>query len=220
MKKSIVFTFFFLCGLILSAQTAQVEQTDKKAQEILKGVSNKYKSFKSVKATFVIEIENTKDNSKDTQKGTIYLKGNKYKLEIASQDVISDGKTRWTYVKDANEIQIDNQKTDENSISPSTIFTMYEKGWLFKFTGEQKENGMVYQLVELVPVEPKKKNIYKVKLTINKNDNFISTAKMFDKNGSIQTISVEKLTPDIINDDTLFNFSAARYPGAEVVDLR
>ena len=43
---------------------------------------------------------------------------------------------------------------------------------------------------------------------------------MFDKNGSIQTISVEKLTPDIINDDTLFNFSAARYPGAEVVDLR
>ena len=134
--------------------------------------------------------------------------------------MICDGKTRWTYVKDANEIQIDNQKTDENSISPSTIFTMYEKGWLFKFTGEQKENGMVYQLVELVPVEPKKKNIYKVKLTINKNDKFISTAKMFDKNGSIQTISVEKLTPDIINDDTLFNFSAARYPGAEVVDLR
>ena len=220
MKKSIVFTFFYLCGLILSAQTAQVEQTDKKAQEILKGVSNKYKSFKSVKATFVIAIENTKDNSKDTQKGTIYLKGNKYKLEIASQDVICDGKTRWTYVKDANEIQIDNQKTDENSISPSTIFTMYEKGWLFKFTGEQKETGMVYQLVELVPVEPKKKNIYKVKLTINKNDKFISTAKMFDKNGSIQTISVEKLTPDIINDDTLFNFSAARYPGAEVVDLR
>ncbi|HRH67852.1 MAG TPA: outer membrane lipoprotein carrier protein LolA, partial [Bacteroidia bacterium] len=162
MKKSIIVTFLLLFGLGVSAQTPQVEQTDKKAQEILKGVSNKYKSFKSVKATFVISIENAKDNSKEVQKGTIYIRGNKYKLEIASQDVISDGKTRWTYVKDANEVQIDNQKTDENSISPSNIFTMYEKGWLFKFTGEQKEKGMVYQLVELIPVEPKKKNLYKV----------------------------------------------------------
>lgn len=220
MKKSIIVTFLLLFGLGVSAQTPQVEQTDKKAQEILKGVSNKYKSFKSVKATFVISIENAKDNSKEVQKGTIYIRGNKYKLEIASQDVISDGKTRWTYVKDANEVQIDNQKTDENSISPSNIFTMYEKGWLFKFTGEQKEKGMVYQLVELIPVEPKKKNLYKVKLTINKNDKFITNAKMFDKNGSISTINVEKLTPDIINDDVLFTFSADKYPGAEIVDLR
>lgn len=220
MKNSIVLTFLLFIGFGLSAQTSAVEQTDKKAQEILKGVSNKYKSFKSVKATFVISIENTKDNSKEVQKGTIYLKGNKYKLEIASQDVMSDGKTRWTYVKDANEVQIDNQKTDENTISPSTIFTMYEKGWLFKFTGEQKEKGMVYQLVELVPVEPKKKNIYKVKLTINKNDKFITSAKMYDKNGSIQTINVEKLTPDVINDDALFTFTASKYPGAEIVDLR
>ncbi|MBK7851975.1 MAG: outer membrane lipoprotein carrier protein LolA [Bacteroidetes bacterium] len=220
MKKKIVFALFLLIGLSSMAQTAQVEQTDKKAQEILKGVSTKYKSFKSVKATFVISIENTKDKSKEEQKGTIYLKGNKYKLEIASQDVISDGKTRWTYVKDANEVQIDNQKTDENTISPSNIFTMYEKGWLFKFIGEQKEKGMVYQLVELVPVEPKKKNIYKVKLTINKNDKFISTAKIFDKNGSIQTITVEKLTPDVIIDDSPFTFTAGKYPGAEIVDLR
>ena len=220
MKKKIVFALFLLIGLNAIAQTAQVEQTEKKAQEILKGVSTKYKSFKSVKATFVISIENTKDKSKEEQKGTIYLKGNKYKLEIASQDVISDGKTRWTYVKDANEVQIDNQKTDENTISPSNIFTMYEKGWLFKFIGEQKEKGMVYQLVELVPVEPKKKNIYKVKLTINKNDKFISTAKIFDKNGSIQTISVEKLTPDVIVDDSPFTFTASKYPGAEIVDLR
>lgn len=217
MKRILVFFFLICLGSIVLGQT---EQADKKAQEILKGVSAKYKSFKSVKATFVITLENEKDKSKDVQKGTIYLKGSKYKLEISSQDVISDGKTRWTYVKDANEVQIDNQKTDENSITPTNIFTMYEKGWLFKFTGEQKEKGMVYQLIELVPVDPKKKNIFKVKLTINKNDKFITTAKMFDKNGGVQTITVEKLTPDAITDDALFTFNSAKYPGAEIVDLR
>src|SRR5204863_6839031 len=130
-----------------------IANQDKKAEDILKGVTTKYKSFKSVKATFAITMENPKDNSKDIQKGTICLKGNKYKLEVAGQDVISDGKTRWTYVKDANEIQIDNQKNDENTITPAGIFTMYEKGFLFKFTGEQTEKGMTYQLVELIPVD-------------------------------------------------------------------
>ena len=214
--NGILLVFFFSVSFAQSPGGTQ----DKKAEDILKNVTNKYKSFKSVKATFVITVENTKDNTKDVQKGTICLKGNKYRLEVAGQDVISDGKTRWTYVKDANEVQIDNQKTDENTISPANIFTMYEKGFLFKFVGEQNEKGMTYQLVELVPIDPKKKNIFKVKLSINKNDKFITTAKLFDKNGSIQTIAVDKLTPDACDDDSIYSFNASKYPGAEVVDLR
>lgn len=211
----------FISFLLVAASSfSQAQQTDKKADDILHGVSTKYKAYKSVKATFVIHIENPNDKTSDVQKGTIYLKGTKYKLEIAGQDIISDGKTRWTYVKDANEVQIDNLKTDDNAITPANIFTMYEKGWLFKFTGEQTEKGMIYQLVELVPVDPKKKNIFKVKLTINKNDKFISTAKVFNKNGSIQTITVDKLTADSLLDDALFSYSPSKYPGAEVIDLR
>jgi len=216
-KASIFFSILFLTGFFAFSQT---EQADKKAEEILKGVSAKYKSYKSVKATFVINIENLKEKTSDVQKGTIYLKGAKYKLEIAGQDIISDGKTRWTYVKDANEVQIDNVRTDENSITPANIFTMYEKGWLFKYNGEQAEKGTVYQSLELTPVDPKKKNIFKVKLTINKKDMVISTAKVYNKNGSVQTITVEKFSPDAINDDSIFSYSAAKYPGAEVIDLR
>ena len=216
MKKVLI---FLLVSLNLVA-FAQDKQTDKKAEQILKRVSNKYKAYKSVKATFVITIEKPQDNNSEAQQGTIYLKGKKYKLQIAGQDVISDGMTRWTYVKDANEIQIDHQKTDENAITPTNVFTMYEKGFLFKFTGEEKQNGMVYQLVELVPVDPKKKNITKVKLKINKKDDFIANAKIFDRNGTVQTINVDKFTPNAIKDDNIFTFNAKDYPGAEVIDLR
>ena len=221
MSKSRILLSLFAAFIISFsfAQSPGVKQ-DKKAEDILKGVSNKYKSFKSVKATFVITLENPKDNSKDEQKGTICLKGDKYKLEVAGQDIVSDGKTRWTFVKDANEVQIDNLKTDENAITPANIFTMYEKGFLFKFIGEQNEKGMTYQLVELVPIDPKKKNFFKVKLSINKNDKFITNAKLFDKNGTIQTIAVDKLTPDACDDDSIYSFNASKYPGAEVIDLR
>src|SRR4051812_17564792 len=115
---------------------AAFAQTDKKAQDILKTVSTKYKSFKSLKASFSITVENGKDKSKEVQSGILYLKGQKYKLEIAGQDILSDGKTRWTYVKDANEVQIDNQRIDENAITPANIFTIYEKGWQSKYSAD------------------------------------------------------------------------------------
>jgi outer membrane lipoprotein carrier protein len=214
MKKSLVLCFLFIAGLGFA------QNNEQKAQKILQSVSAKYKSFKSIKALFTITIENGQDKSKDVQAGTLYLKGSKYKLEIAGQDVISDGKTRWTYVKDANEVQIDNQKTDENSISPTNIFTIYEKGWNVAYVGEQKGKTDTYDLIELIPVDPKSKNIFKVKLSISRKDKMISSAKVFTKNGNTQTITVEKLHADAAADDAIYTFNSSKYPGSEIVDLR
>ena len=206
--------------LLISVSALTLAQTDKKAQQILSGLSTKYKSYKSIMADFSIVIENTKDKTKQEQKGTLYLKGHKYKLQIDGQDIISDGTTRWTFLKDANEVQIDNQKSNDNLITPSNIFTIYEKGWLSKYDGDQKLKGIVYQIVELVPTEGGSKNIIKVRLVINKNQKTISSAKIFDKNGSIQTISLEKFIPDAAGDESIYVFNTNKYPGSEVIDLR
>jgi outer membrane lipoprotein carrier protein len=191
-------------------------QSDSKAQNLLKSVSEKYKSLKSIKASFTLTVENGKDKSKEVQKGTLFLKGTKYKLEIAGQDILSDGKTRWTFVKDANEVQIDNQKVDENAITPTNIFTIYEKGWQSKITGETKDS----QTVELIPSDNKAKTIFKVKLTIHKTQKTIMSAKVYDKNGSVQTISVDKFIANGASEDTIFVFNTTNYPGAEIIDLR
>lgn len=206
--------------LFICISTSSFSQNDKMAQDILNAVSLKYKSLKSLKATFSIVIENLHDKSRQEQKGTLYLKGSKYKLLIAGQDIVSDGKTRWTYVKDANEIQIDNQKKDDNTISPTNIFTIYEKGWQSKFTGEILNKKIAYQTIELIPLDLKSKNVFKVKLTIDKKRKTISSAMIYDKNGSIQTISVGKFTADGANEDINYVFKTSNYPGSEVVDLR
>ena len=63
-----------LCFISVSAET------DPKAQEILKGVSAKYKSYKSLKADFTIEIEDQKNNRKEEQKGTLTVKGRRSRM--------------------------------------------------------------------------------------------------------------------------------------------
>ncbi len=213
MKARIIIILFLFTALPVFSQS------DKTAQDILSGLSSKYKSLKSIKANFTIVIENN-DKSKQEQIGILSLKESKYNLQIAGQDIISDGKTRWTYVKDANEIQIDNQKKDENAITPSNIFTIYEKGWLSKYLGEKKIKNITYQNIELVPLDAKTKNVFKVKLVIDKVQKMITSAIIYDKNGSIQTITVSKFTPNGANDESIYIFNRAKYPGSEVVDLR
>jgi len=51
-------------------------------------------------------------------------------------------------------------------------------------------------------------------------DKFVTTAKVYNKNGSIQTISVDKFSPDSVTDESLFSFNNSKYPGAEIIDLR
>ncbi len=212
------FRVFFL--LIFITSQSAFAQTDKQAQSILNGLSNKYKSYTSIKASFSIVIENEKDKTRQSQTGTLFLKGSKYKLQIVGQEIISDGKTRWTYVKDANEVQIDNQKKDENSITPTNIFTIYEKGWFSKLISEKKVKKATYQYLELVPSDAKSRNIFKVKLTVNKEEKSIVSASMYDKNGTIQTIMVDKFLPNGANDESIYVFKSENYPGSEVVDLR
>ena len=219
MRKGFLISLIALVTVSLTFAQSE-EKTEKKAREILKKVSAKFKSFKSLKATFIITIENQKDKSSDVQKGTIQLKGDKYRLDVAQQDIVSDGKTIWTYMKDANEIQVNNASKDTNTITPANFLTLYEKGFLFKFTGEEKEKGMVYQLVELVPVDPKKKSVVKVKLKISKKDQMVYSARLIDRSGTVVTYNVEKFTPEAATSDSIFTFNTKNYPGAEIIDLR
>ena len=79
---------------------------------------------------------------------------------------------------------------------------------------------ITYSQIELVPSEGKNKNIFKIKLSINKAEKTIASAKMMDKNGGTQTINVEKISPDGASDDNIFVFNKTKYPDAEIIDLR
>ena len=59
-KKSFVVTVLFL-----SVFSSVFSQTDPKADEILKAVSAKYKSYKSLSATFKVVIDNEKEKTKE-----------------------------------------------------------------------------------------------------------------------------------------------------------
>jgi outer membrane lipoprotein-sorting protein len=196
-------------------------QTDAKAKTILNAVSKKYRSYDVVKTDFTLVIDNQQANAKETQQGILYVKANanKYKVSMTGQDMISDGKTLWTYLKDEKEVQVTNVDNSNDALNPAKIFTIYEKGFKYLYTGEKKAGAKVYQMIDLTPADINK-SYFKVRLSIDKAAKQIANVLIFEKNGNKYTYNVKTFVPNVKVPESAFVFDNKKYPGVEVVDLR
>lgn len=215
MIRNIVLVCMSIC---LSLGVSQA-QGDKKAQEILKGVSNKLKSYKGIKADFTYALENPAAKINESQSGTFHLKGKKFRVNLKQQEIICDSKTIWTYLKDSKEVNVSNLDPKEASMNPADIFSMYEKGFKYTFVEEKNIAGKLCQVIDLTPVNGDK-SYFKVRLTIDKKQKQLVESKVFDKNGSRYTYSIKSLQAANNLDDAFFTFNKAQYPGVDVIDLR
>jgi outer membrane lipoprotein-sorting protein len=199
-----------------------IAQEDAKAKAILDEVSAKTRSYSNFKTTFSQTLENKDAKINETQEGTLTIKGNKYRLEIAGQEVISDGKTVWTFLKDANEVQINNvDPNSSDAITPTNLFTIYEKGFKYKYEGEKTENGKAVHNITLHPKDPKGKPYHTIKLTIDKAAKQITSFRVLSKDGNNFTYKVKTFTPNVPEiTDSIFTFNTAKHPKVEVIDLR
>jgi len=202
------------------------EVVDTKAKAILDDVAAKTKTYSSIKTEFatVMEKQVTNKESKvtDTQSGTLQLKGTKYKLEFKGQTIFCDGKTQWTYIKESNEVQVNNAPDPKatDNINPVNIFTLYEKGYKYKYEKEDDVNGAKADVVNLYPLDPDKKPYHTIRLTIDRAKKQILIVKILNKNGTSNTITVKNFTSNSDMPDAMFTFNKADYKGVEVVDLR
>ncbi|MFT3910661.1 MAG: outer membrane lipoprotein carrier protein LolA [Ferruginibacter sp.] len=220
MKK--VYSSLVLMILIISGVQAQAPKgmgsSDPEAKKVLDAVSAKFKSFKSVTAKFLLNIENAEGKNVGSKKGTVYMKGNKYRVTIPGQEIFSDGSNTWTYDKSANEVTINKIDPTANSITPQKLFTnFYDKDFLYKLNQNVKINGKTMQEVELTPID-KTKAFHKVLVYVDKSS--INTTKVFEKTGNRYTYSVSSMITNGVIDDGTFIFDAKKYPGVETVDLR
>ncbi|ATL47836.1 outer membrane lipoprotein carrier protein LolA [Chitinophaga caeni] len=224
MKKTVILGTLLL-GLsfmsVAQSTANSIGKSDPKAKAILDGVSKKLQSLKSLVANFVLKIEGGSGNNvMDSQKGTVYVKGSKYKVTMADREIICDNKTSWTYSKDVNEVTVNTIDQNGQSMTPAKLFTnFYDKDYLYRLLGETTEKGKVLQQIELTPVD-KSKNVFKAMVDVDKKAQTIVRMKIFEKNGNRFTYEITDLKPNGAVSESLFTFDAKKYPGVEVVDLR
>jgi outer membrane lipoprotein carrier protein len=209
MKRNIIFSIALFSFIWVNAQS------DNKSTTLLNEVSTKTKSYKTIQIDFTYTMENKKEKINEKFTGTLLSKGDKYKLSVARQDVICDGKTVWTFLKDANEVQINNAGNDDDSFTPTKLLSNYTKDYKSKFI-EEKGNS---QVVELFPLA-KGKSFTKVRLTIDKTKKQIQQFVIYDRGGSTFTYNVNKFLTDQAINDKDFTFNKAEHPKVSIDDMR
>jgi outer membrane lipoprotein carrier protein len=206
----------------MAVMAQQAETIDAKANTILQSLDKKTKAYKTITADFTITTYGANKKPGDPLKGMLWVKGGKYKYDIKNQVVFSDSTTTWTYLKDANEVQINkvDPNSDKGSLSPATIFSFYQKGFKSHFVDEEKVNNIVCECVELYPKHPEKEKYHTIRLFIDKLKNQVVQAILLMKDGTTQVISIDKFTPNSGVTDATFTFDKKNYPGVEIEDLR
>ncbi|MDO7873652.1 outer membrane lipoprotein carrier protein LolA [Hymenobacter sp. ASUV-10] len=207
--------------LLLSATLAlpAVAQQDPKAGKILDAMSTKYQAYKSYQADFTQTLENTSAKVKQNLSGNIIVAGQKFRLKLSGQEVINDGKTTWTYLKNENEVNISDTDPDAQDMSPSQIYTMYKKGYKYTYAQAATEAGEAIDVIELTP-ESRTNDVFKVRIKVRKKDNSVKSWEMFKKNGNRYTFTIKNFKPNVPVTASTFSFDKAKYKGVKVVDLR
>ena len=218
MKKAI--TLFTILSLMLVVPIDSVSETkDNKSTQLLNKLSKTYKTYKSIKASFTVNIKNKQSNTAVKQSGVLYQKGKKFRVNMSGQEIFCDGKTIWTYLEDANEVQISKFNPKTMDINPSEIFTIYEKGFNHKYGGQISDGNRTIDVVELTPID-KSKGYFKVKLGIDKLASKIKEMSVYSKNGLITTYVIQKFEPNVSINDSYFKFNPKDKPGVIEIDLR
>jgi outer membrane lipoprotein carrier protein len=221
--KNLIFSLITLLSITsASAQSpAPAEKNDPQAKKVLDKIRKKYEGYKTVEAAFALSIE-LPGQPKEVQKGTVAQEGNKFRLDMTDQTIVSDGATTWVYLKKNNEVQINNaDPNDENGfLTPKQLLNRYQKGdFLYAITDKVTEGGKVLTQIEFKPKD-RNSEYSKLRLSVDELAGSIQSIKAFGKDGSRYTFSITRLSPNKAFAAGHFAFDTKKYPGARVEDLR
>ena len=204
-----------ITGSVIIAQT-----NDPAAKQLLDAVSAKFKTFSSVQSGFSYKVEDAKGKTMSTKTGTVWMKGNKYRVSFGGQEIFSDGNTVWNYDKNTNEVTINNVDASGSALTPQKLFTnFYDKDFLYVLNGEKKAGTKTLQEIEMTPTD-KSKPFHKVYLQVDKATKTIYSTKVLENGGNRYTYTVSNMKTNGALADNQFIFDKKKYPGVEEVDLR
>ncbi|MCB0481044.1 MAG: outer membrane lipoprotein carrier protein LolA [Flavobacteriales bacterium] len=211
---------FYSMGIAAQTDRDNKVPKDPKAKEILDQLSAKNKSYKSITADFEFRLHNTAEGLDDTQTGTIIVKGDKYKLALSEQEIISNGKLVWTYLKDAKEVQVSevSEEDEQGFMNPKKMFTLYESGFKYVLGDDQTKNGIAVNEIRLYPENPGDKPFHTVLLYVDKAKIQIQSVEVKSKDGNNFIYTLKNFSGDKQYAENYFDFKTPA--GVEVIDLR
>lgn len=215
MKKVTLLIISLFATLFLVAQGSVPQM------EILDQVAAKTEKYVGLKIDFTLYVENLHNAKRDSYKGNAIYKTGLYKMDIMGQVVYSDGKTNWTYLRDAEEISITNNGDNEAFMTnPQAILKDYKSKFKVNFISDKFEKNRALLEFDFFPKQIENKKYSKITIRIDKTKKQIFSVRYVGKDGVNYLIEIDKMLENPTISDSEVKFSKALYPDADIIDMR
>tara|TARA_B100000497_G_scaffold33776_1_gene39651 strand:- start:1985 stop:2629 length:645 start_codon:yes stop_codon:yes gene_type:complete len=195
----------------LSSFVSQAQSGDSDAQQLLKEVSAKVKSYKNLKLEFKYVLENIEENIRQETKGDVTIQGDKYVLNILGISRIFDGQSLFNISAEDEEVTVSsNNTTDENTITPSELLSFYEDGYAYNLDIIQNIKGKKIQYVRLNPINSDSEIKY-VLLGIDNETKHIYNLIEIGTNDTKTTLTINSFKTNQTISETFFQFDESKY---------
>lgn len=209
--KKIITSILVISAISLSYTS--FGQNDPNAKKVLDKVSTTIKSIPALSASFTYTTTDRNKNKKGTVNGTLYVKGNKFYIKQAGNEIFSNGSKTWNYNGDDEVTVQDVDASDDNSLTPQKFLSdFYDKDFTYKLMSSA---GDSYE-IQLIPVD-KRKNFKQVNIFVNKSKNLITKARILDKSDNTIEFALSNINTNASLPDSKFVFDVSKHPGVEVV---
>lgn len=204
MKKWIVYI------LISTLPTLGWAQGSDKAKALLDEVYEKVMGYDNIEVDFKYTLQNEEAGINQETRGQVTLEGDKYLLNYLGAIQLFDGTKVYTVVPENEEVTIEDQSDDTNTVTPSRMLTFYKKGHTYSWDILQNVQGRKIQFVKLVPIDTNSP-IASILLGIDAETKHIYRLIETGDNGTKTTITVNSFKTNQPLSKTLFTFDENKY---------
>ena len=203
--RNIIACLFLL--FVTQAVTAQ-----NNAEALIRLMVNQMKSHKNVEMDYKYQIS-SEGLTTEIQQGKAWLQGEAYKVEMVEQQMISDGKTIWTYLVDDEEVMVSNATEGEDN-TPLKLLTSLDENYAATLTGMDAKGNATIELAN------PKGQYRRITLRANPNKLEITSMDVYLEDGTKLVVTVDEMKFDQDLGDKFFTFDTKKHPNVDVIDMR
>jgi hypothetical protein len=169
------------------------------------------KAYDNIYIAFDYTLVNIEADVEQVSKGDVILEGEKYVVNIFDTTIIYDGEFNHVIVPENEEVNIA-EANGENSdvISPSSLLTFHNNGYLFNLGKNKKINGKLIQYVILIPIDTHS-DVSSVEVGIDKKNLHIYSVREIGNNDTHTIITVTNLKTNQKLRKNTFIFDEEKY---------
>jgi outer membrane lipoprotein-sorting protein len=201
----------YLSVIIILLSFSTFSQNSEKAKKYLDDVLKKVESYENISIEFKYSLINEEENISQSYKGNVFLKKEKYLVNLLGITNLFDGKKLYTINNEDEEVTITNSIDEENNINnPSKMLSFYKEGFTYIWDKELPISGKIIQFIKLIPIDTNSDD-KQILLGIDSNTKNIYNTITTGKNGTETTLTVNSFKTNQSISESLFIFDKNKY---------